>query len=192
MCRRGPLTFADDGQSGAVNDEVQAGARAGGPKRAGEMLTASRSRGVIGGREIDAQPPDDRCQDALGLTQRYVEDEPERQGGFDGEIGILEGIVKLRLTAAFDAQYGGFATDWSPVSWGSLDELFVNLTMPRRDTLAVLDGGPTTVASRSPAASSNATVSSAASAVTRAIASSTVSLRSLPMVASSTVGSVSA
>ena len=42
----------------------------------------------------------------------------------------LAGIVKLRLTAAFDAQYGGFATDWSPVSWGSLDELFVNLTMP--------------------------------------------------------------
>ena len=40
------------------------------------------------------------------------------------------GIVKLRLTAAFGAQYGGFATDWSPVSWGSLDELFVNLTMP--------------------------------------------------------------
>ena len=43
-----------------------------------------------------------------------------------------EGIVKLRLTAAFGAQYGGFATDWSPVSWGSLDELFVNLTMPPR------------------------------------------------------------
>ena len=42
----------------------------------------------------------------------------------------LAGIVKLRLTAAFDAQYGGFATDWSPVSWGSLDELFVNLTTP--------------------------------------------------------------
>ena len=45
----------------------------------------------------------------------------------------LAGIVKLRLTAAFDAQYGGFATDWSPVSWGSLDELFVNLTMPLQD-----------------------------------------------------------
>ena len=54
MCRRGPLTVADDGQSGAVNDEVQAGARAGAPKREGEMLTASRERGVIGGREIDA------------------------------------------------------------------------------------------------------------------------------------------
>ena len=54
------------------------------------MLTASRERGVIGCREIDAQHPEDRCQDALGLTQRSVEDEAERQGGFDGEIGILE------------------------------------------------------------------------------------------------------
>ena len=54
------------------------------------MLTASRERGVIGGREIDAQPPEDRCQDALGLTQRSVEEETERQGGFDGEIGRLE------------------------------------------------------------------------------------------------------
>ena len=70
MCRRGPLTCADDGQSGAVNDEVQAGARAGAPKREGEMLTASRERGVIGCREIDAQHPEDRCQEALGLTQR--------------------------------------------------------------------------------------------------------------------------
>ena len=77
------------GQSGAVNDEVQAGARAGAPKREGEMLTASRARGVIGGREIDAQHPEDRGQEALGLTQRSVEDETERQGGFDGEIGIL-------------------------------------------------------------------------------------------------------
>ena len=38
--------------------------------------------------------------------------------------------VKLRLAAVFDAQYGGFATGWSPASWGSIDELFVNLTMP--------------------------------------------------------------
>ena len=90
MCRRGPLTFADDGQFGAVNDEVPAGARAGAPKREGAMLTASRERGVIGCREIDAQHPEDRGQDALGLTQRSVEDETERQGGFDGEIGRLE------------------------------------------------------------------------------------------------------
>ena len=54
------------------------------------MLTASRERGVIGGREIDAQHPEDRGQEALGLTQRSVEEETARQGGFDGEIGILE------------------------------------------------------------------------------------------------------
>ena len=65
-------------------------ARAGAPTREGEMLTASRERGVIGCREIDAQHPEDRGQEALGLTQRSVEDETERQGGFDGEIGILE------------------------------------------------------------------------------------------------------
>ena len=40
------------------------------------------------------------------------------------------GIVKLRLTAVFDAQHGGFATSSSPVSWGSIDVLFVNLTIP--------------------------------------------------------------
>ena len=43
---------------------------------------------------------------------------------------LEEGIVKLKLTAVLDAQHGGFTTGWSPVSWGSIDELFVNLTMP--------------------------------------------------------------
>ena len=38
--------------------------------------------------------------------------------------------VKLRLATAFDAHHGGFATGCSPVSWGSIDEPFVNLTMP--------------------------------------------------------------
>ena len=38
--------------------------------------------------------------------------------------------VKLRLKAVSDAQHGGFATGLSPVSWGSIDELFVNLTIP--------------------------------------------------------------
>ena len=42
------------------------------------------------------------------------------------------GIVKLRPTAVLDAQHGGFTAGSSPVSWGSIDELFVNLTIPRR------------------------------------------------------------
>ena len=40
------------------------------------------------------------------------------------------GIVKLRLTAVSDAQYGGFTTGLSRISWGSIDQIFVNLTMP--------------------------------------------------------------
>ena len=40
--------------------------------------------------------------------------------------------VKLRLAAVFDVQHGGFATGWSAVSWGSIDELFVNLAMAVR------------------------------------------------------------
>ena len=38
-------------------------------------------------------------------------------------------IVTLRLTAVSDAQHGGFTAGSSPVSWGSMDELFVNLTV---------------------------------------------------------------
>ena len=42
------------------------------------------------------------------------------------------GIVTLKLTDVSDAQQSGVETCWSPVSWGSLDELFVNLTSPLR------------------------------------------------------------
>ena len=45
------------------------------------------------------------------------------------EMEALAGIDKLGLTAVFDAQHGGVATGWSPVSWGLIDELFVNLTV---------------------------------------------------------------
>ena len=42
-------------------------------------------KGAIRGKQIG-----NPGQEALGLTQRSVEEETERQGGFDGEIGILE------------------------------------------------------------------------------------------------------
>ena len=48
--------------------------------------------------------------------------------------------VKLRLPAVFDAQHGWFATGWGPVSWRSIDELFVNLTMPVRLPLRQAEG----------------------------------------------------
>ena len=36
----------------------------------------------------------------------------------------------MKLTAVYDAQQSGFTTGWSPVSGGSIDVFFVNLTMP--------------------------------------------------------------
>ena len=45
-------------------------------------------------------------------------------------VGTLDGIVKLRPTVVFDAQHGGFTAGSSPVSWGSINELLVNLTKP--------------------------------------------------------------
>ena len=60
--------------------------------------------------------------------------EPARPDLWGARVSNDPGLpdpVKLRLAAVFDAQPGGFATGWSPVSWGSIDELFDNLTMPR-------------------------------------------------------------
>ena len=60
---------------------------------------------------------------------------------------------------------------------------------PRRDTVAGVAGGTTTCAARAPADSSKATVAYAASAVTRAMSATTASIRSVPVVASSTFAS---
>ena len=39
----------------------------------------------------------------------------------DHYAGESAGIVKLRPTAVFDAQHGGFTAGSSPVSWGAID-----------------------------------------------------------------------
>ena len=49
--------------------------------------------------------------------------------------------VKLRPTAILDAQHGGFTAGSSPVSWGSIDELFVNLTIPTLQYLVLTFAG---------------------------------------------------
>ena len=53
-----------------------------------ELLATPGARGVIGRGQGETQPPDDRRQAAVRLPQGQGEDEPERQRGFDGEIGI--------------------------------------------------------------------------------------------------------
>ena len=54
----------------------------------------------------------------------------ERIFGLALLVRSVAGIVKLRPTADFDAQHGGFTVGTSPVSWGSIDERFASLTIP--------------------------------------------------------------
>ena len=49
-----------------------------------------RERRVIGCREVKVQHPEDRRQEALSLAQWQVEDETERQCGFDREVRVLQ------------------------------------------------------------------------------------------------------
>ena len=53
------------------------------------MLATPGERGVIGRGQLETQHPEARRQEAFSLPQGQVEDEPERQRGFDSEIGIL-------------------------------------------------------------------------------------------------------
>ena len=61
----------------------------------------------------------------------------------------------MRLTAVFDAQHGGFETGWSPISWGSIDELFVNLTMPLVGPTGLIFAKWSTVAGKVPGAAAS-------------------------------------
>ena len=90
MFRRGPFTLAHDRESRAVDNEMQAGTGGGATQREVEMLATPGERGVIGRGQVETQHPEDRRQEAFSLPQGQVEDEPERQRGFDGEIGILQ------------------------------------------------------------------------------------------------------
>ena len=64
------------------------------------MLATPGERGVIGRGQVETQHPEDRRQEAFSLPQGQVEDEPERQRGFDGEIG------RLPLPATFADPHG--------------------------------------------------------------------------------------
>ena len=72
-----------------------------------------------------------RARVARRWREQYdAESGASRQTTSDHPVGADRGIVKLRLTAVSDPQHGGFTAGSSPASWGSSDELFVNLTVP--------------------------------------------------------------
>ena len=53
-----------------------------------QMLTAPRERSIVGDGEVEAHYPEQRVQDPFGLAQREMVEEPQGQGGLDGEIRV--------------------------------------------------------------------------------------------------------
>ena len=53
-----------------------------------QMLTAPRERRIVGGGEVEAHHPEQGVQEPFGLAQREMVEEPQSQGGLDGEIRV--------------------------------------------------------------------------------------------------------
>ena len=53
-----------------------------------QMLAAPGERRRVGGGEVEAHHPEQRVQKPFGLAQREMGDEPQGQGGLDGEIRV--------------------------------------------------------------------------------------------------------
>ena len=83
-----PLTCSDDGQTRAVEHEMEALAGWDRPQTAPQMLTAPGERRIVGGGEVEAHHPEQGVQEPFGLAQREMVEESQGQGGLDGEIRI--------------------------------------------------------------------------------------------------------
>ncbi len=65
------------------------------------MLTAPGARRIVGGGEVEAHPPEQGVQESFGLAQREMGEEPQGQGGLDGEIRVpLPGHPHRHIAAA--------------------------------------------------------------------------------------------
>ena len=53
-----------------------------------QMLTAPGERRIVGNGEVEAHDPEPRVQEPFGLAQREMVEEPQGQGGLDGEIRV--------------------------------------------------------------------------------------------------------
>ena len=86
--RGGPLTCPDDGQTRAVEHEMEALAGRDRSQTASQMLTAPGERRIVGGGEVEAHHPEQGMQEPFGLAQREMGEESQGQGGLDGEIRV--------------------------------------------------------------------------------------------------------
>ena len=69
------------------------------------MLTAPGARRIVGNGEVEAHYPEQRVQEPFGLAQREMIEEPQGQGGLDGEIRVAP------LPAAVAAPAGRLGSD---------------------------------------------------------------------------------
>ena len=83
-----PLTCSDEGQPRAVEHEMEARAGRDRSQTAPQMLTAPGERRIVGGGEVEAHHPEQGVQEPFGLAQREMVEEPQGQGGLDGEIRV--------------------------------------------------------------------------------------------------------
>ena len=88
VCRGSPLTCSDDGQPRAVEHEMEALAGRDRSQTAPQMLTAPGERRIVWGGEVEAHHPEQRVEEPFGLAQREMVEEPQGQGGLDGEIRV--------------------------------------------------------------------------------------------------------
>ena len=86
VCRGGPLTCPNDGQTRAVEHEMEALAGRDRSQTARQMLTAPGERRIVRGGEGEAHHPEQGVQEPFGLAQRKMVEESQGQGGFDGKI----------------------------------------------------------------------------------------------------------
>ena len=86
--RGGPLTCPDDGQTRAVEHELEDLAGRDRSQTAPQMLTAPGERRIVGGGEVEAHHPEQGVQEPFGLAQREMVEESQGQGGLDGEIRV--------------------------------------------------------------------------------------------------------
>ena len=86
--RGGPLTCPDDGQTRAVEHEMDALAGRDRPQTAPQILTAPGERRIVRGGEVEAHHPEQGVQESFGLAQREMVEESQSQGGLDGEIRV--------------------------------------------------------------------------------------------------------
>ena len=79
-----PLARAVNLQARAVDEKVQRLAGVDPVRQNRQAAAAAAQRRVVRDRDIDLEHIGDRPQQTLGLTQRLVEHQAERQTGLDG------------------------------------------------------------------------------------------------------------